>query len=188
MALWAAHVAHPMLRSMPPAPPDPALPPHPEVLVESTERVWRGRFPVDLVRFRQRRFDGALSGTRTWELWRRGPAAALIPYDPRQDRLVLIEQFRLPALAAGIDPVMVELPAGLCDQGESPEATVRREAREEMGIGVRRLVRVGAFLLTSGGSDELCTIFAGEVSAPQAGPDGLVGHAGEAAEHEDIRV
>ncbi len=164
------------------------LPAHPDVELGETERVWDGRFPLDRVRFRHRRFDGALSATRTWEVWRRGRAAALLPYDPAQDAVVLIEQFRLPALAAGLDPVLVEVPAGLCDAGETAEVTIRREAEEEIGLTPTRLVRITDVLLTPGGSDELCTLFAGEVAAPPAGPDGIVGHAGHPTEHEDIRV
>ena len=95
-----------------------ALPLHPDVSVEAEQRVWDGRFPLDRVRFRYRRFDGSMSGVLTWELWRRGRAAALLPYDPTADAVVLIDQFRLPALAAGLDPVLVEIPAGLADRPE----------------------------------------------------------------------
>ena len=98
------------------------LPPHPDLFVELDERVWSGRFPLDRVRFRHRRFDGALTRIKTWELWRRGNAAALLPYDPVRDAVLLIEQFRLPALAANLDPIVVEIPAGLCDPGESAGA------------------------------------------------------------------
>jgi ADP-ribose pyrophosphatase len=164
------------------------LPPHPDTMIESADTVWDGRFPLQRIRFRHRRFDGRMSGLRTWELWRRGRAAALLPYDPRADAVVLIEQFRLPALAAGIDPVLVEVPAGLCDPGESVEATLRREAEEEMGLAPRRLVRIGDFLLTAGGSDEHVALHAGEVTAPDADAAGLAGTAGLAAEEEDIRV
>lgn len=164
------------------------LPAHPDVVIESEQRGWSGRFPLDLVRFRHRRFDGVMSGTKTWELWRRGRAAAVLPYDPIRDLVVLIEQFRLPALAAGVEPVLVELPAGLCDPGEAPDATARREMQEEMDLGVDRLERVGGFLLTAGGADELCEIFVGRVQAPPAQADGIAGHAGLAAENEDIRV
>ncbi len=164
------------------------LPDYPGVAVESEQRAWDGRFPIDIVRFRHRRFDGALSGIRTWELWRRGRAAAVVPYDPVQDAVVLIDQFRLPALAAGLDPVLVELPAGLCDPDELPETTARREMQEEMGLTVHELVRVGGFLLTAGGSDELCNIYVGRVEAPPADAEGIAGHGGLAAEHEDIRV
>ena len=89
----------------------PPIPPHPGAIIESSERAWSSRFAVDVIRFRHRRFDGAMSDVRTWELWRRGRAVGLVPYDPVSDSVVLIEQFRLPALAAGIEPVLVELPA-----------------------------------------------------------------------------
>jgi ADP-ribose pyrophosphatase len=166
----------------------PGLPAHPDVEIYSDQRVWSGRFPLDVVRFRHRRFDGAFSGLKTWEVWRRGRAAAVLPYDPRQDVVVLIEQFRLPALAAGLDPVLVELPAGLCDDGETAAATARRETREEMGLEVAALRRIGAFLLTPGGADEVCELYAGQIEAPPTDGEGIVGHAGMADEHEDIRV
>ncbi len=165
-----------------------ALPAHDGLIIDDVTTVWNGRFPLQRVAFRNRRFDGAMSAQRVWELWRRGAAAAVLPYDPVRDRVVIIEQFRLPALAAGLEPVMVELPAGLAESGEAAEAIVRREAREEMGLSIGRVHRIGAFLLTPGGADEECTLFAGEVSAPAGGVDGLIGYAGLASEAEDIRV
>ena len=65
------------------AKPPAAIPAHSDVTIESTERGWDGRFPLDVVRFRHRRFDGATSGLRTWELWRRGPAAKACRVPPR---------------------------------------------------------------------------------------------------------
>jgi ADP-ribose pyrophosphatase len=164
-----------------------ALPAYPGLDVTDAQRVWNGRFPLDVIRFRHRRFDGLPSGEKTWELWRRGRAAAALPYDPVADAVVLIEQFRLPALAAGIDPVMVELPAGLADPGETAETTVRRETQEETGLVVGRLATVGDFLLTPGGSDELCALYIAELRLP-AGAEGTIAHGGLASESEDIRV
>ncbi len=164
------------------------IPPHDGVDISSVETVWDGRFPLQLVRFRNRRFDGRLSGERRWELWRRGNAAALLPYDPWTDRVVTIEQVRLPALAAGVDPLMVELPAGLAEAGEDPESIVRREAQEEMRLRPDRLERIGGFLLTPGGCDEHCTLFAARVHAPDADAEGFAGYAGLAEEQEDIRI
>ena len=164
------------------------IPPHPDVEILSEDRVWSGHFPLDQIRFRHRRFDGRMSHPRTWELWRRGPAAALLPYDPVTDQVVLIEQFRLPALAAGTDPMLVELPAGLCEQNEDPADTIRREMQEEMALSADRVQSIGAFLLTAGGADEFCHLYVGRVAAPLAGPDGITGHAGAIAESEDIRT
>jgi len=172
---------------MPPRTPRP-IPANPNVIIDSQQRGWSGRFALDLIRFRHRRFDGEMSDARTWELWRRGRAVALLPYDPIADCVVLIEQFRLPALAAGLDPVMVELPAGLIEDGEQPEPAMRRELHEEMRMDTDRMERIGAFLLSAGSSDELLDLYAGRVEAPAAGPDGIVGHAGATHEGEDIRI
>jgi ADP-ribose pyrophosphatase len=166
----------------------PPLPSHPDADILSDETVWRGRFQLQVVRFRNRRFDGTMSGPRTWEVWRRGRGAALLPYDPHADAVVLIEQFRLPALAAGIDPVLVEIPAGLCDPGEDARTTLMREAQEEMRLTPQRLEPIGDFVLSPGSSDELVSVFVGQVAIPPAGADGLLGSAGLAEEEEDIQV
>jgi ADP-ribose pyrophosphatase len=158
------------------------------VTIDSNQRVWGGRFPLDVVRFRHRRFDGALSGQRTWELWRRGRAAALLPYDPTADVVVLIEQFRLPALAAGLDPVLVEIPAGLADRPESAETTAVRETQEETGLVPDRVVPISDVMLVPGGCDEVCSLFVGRVLVPAVDAAGIAGHAGLAVENEDIRV
>ncbi len=172
----------------PPRQPATGFPTSPDVALDAVETVWSGRFPLQTVQFRQRRFDGRMSGPRSWELLRRGTAAAVLPYDPATDRVVVIEQFRLAAFAAGLPPVMTELAAGLVDGADTAEATIRREAVEEMGIELHELERIGDFLLTPGGCDELCTLFAGRVRIGEIGPDGLLGTAGLASEQEDIRV
>jgi ADP-ribose pyrophosphatase len=159
-----------------------------DVAIESEQRVWSGRFPLDVVKFRHRRFNGVMSDTRTWEVWRRGQASALLPYDPVADAVVLIEQFRFPALAAGADPTLVELPAGLCEDNEDPLNTIRREMREEMNLEADRVERIGGFLLTPGGADEFCHLYVGRVVAPPADGEGIVGFGGEVSESEDIRV
>ena len=71
---------------------------------------------------------------------------------------------------------------------KTPEATARREMMEEMRLSVGALLRIGSFLLTPGGADEVCELYAGRVQAPEADGDGIAGHAGMVDEHEDIRV
>lgn len=168
--------------------PPPEIPPHADLSIESRETVWQGRYPLEVVRFRNRRFDGTMSEIRTWELWRRGRAGAVLPYDPLRDCVVLIDQFRLPAAAAGVNPVMVEVPAGLCAPGEDSIETIRREAIEEAALNLKRLHPIGDFVLTPGGCDERVSLWAAEVEAPAADADGLAFYAGLAEENEDIRV
>lgn len=161
------------------------IPPYPGLTVLSDEVVWDGRFPLQRVRFRRRRFDGAEGAVQTWEVWRRGGAVAALPWDPWADRVALIEQFRLPALAAGLDPVMAECPAGLLEAEEDPATAARRELMEETGLVTDRLAPMGRYILTQGGCDEVISLFLARARLPAPGHAGTHGldH-----EHEDIRV
>ena len=132
----------------------------------SIATVWQGHTRLDKVKFRNTRFDGSQSPERTWEVWRRGHAVGVLPYDPVTDQLVLIEQFRYGALAAGMDPVLLELPCGFIDGDETPEQAGAREMQEEIGMQAHRLLHVGRFLLSPGGSDESVTIYAGYLPHP----------------------
>lgn len=46
-----------------------------------------------------------------------------------REKLVMVENYRYP-----IDEFVLELPAGLIDEGETPEETARRELEEETGF------------------------------------------------------
>jgi ADP-ribose pyrophosphatase len=163
---------------------DETLPADPRVTVQAVETIWRGHNSFQRVTFTFQGHRGETRGPATYELLRRGRAVAVIPYDPVRDTVVLIEQFRLPALAARLDPWLIEVAAGLADGEETDEEVAIRETREETGLAVTALAPAGRFMLTPGVADETIAVFAGRVAAPA----GEAGHAGLAEEHEDIRV
>ena len=163
----------------------PLIPAHPKIQVLEDQVVWDGRFPVQRVKFRFTRFDGAESGVLTWELWRRGRGVAVLPYDPVQDSVALIQQFRLPALSAGLDPMMTECAAGLLEIGEDPLEAAKRECEEETGLKPDLFEKIGGFMLMQGGCDEVLHMYGARVALP---PPGEAGTHGLQAEHEDIKV
>lgn len=156
-------------------------PDHFEVL--STETAYRGFARLDVVHLRHRLYTGGWSIPLRREIVRRGPAVAVLMYDPDADQLVLIEQFRLAAAGDENGPWQLELVAGVIDPGESPEDVARREALEEAGCEIFALEPVCRYMASVGISTEAMHVYAGRVDARQAG-----GVHGLAAEGEDIRV
>lgn len=147
------------------------------------EILWQGYFRIDRYRLSHRLFAGGWGEPVVREVFERGHAAALLPYDPVRDAVVLIEQFRIGALAAGADPWLIEIVAGIIEDGESAEEVVRREVVEETGCTMDRIVPIMDAFTTPGGSSERIAVFCGRVDS--AGVGGIHGLADEG---EDIRV
>ena len=151
-------------------------------ILEKAE-VFKGYFRVDRYRLRHRLFSGGWSEEMTREVFERGHAAAVLPYDPVRDAVVLIEQFRIGAYAAGHKPWLLEIVAGIIEDGEPAEAVVRREAVEEAGCDITDLMPISTYLVSPGGTSESIRIYCGRVDSKDLG-----GIHGIAEEHEDIRV
>jgi ADP-ribose pyrophosphatase len=159
-------------------------PSHPDVEIAQTTSVAARHLRIDTLRFRHRLFSGEWSGERSYDVLRRGQAVAIVLYDPDRDAVVLVEQFRLPALLAGSSPWQLEAAAGLIDTDETPEAVAIRETREETGLAlIGEPILIQRYLSSSGNSDESVVLFCGRVDSAAAG-----GVHGLAAEHEDIRI
>ncbi|HEX4500860.1 MAG TPA: ADP-ribose diphosphatase [Scandinavium sp.] len=152
-----------------------------EIIARDTR--YSGFFSIDLYRFRHRLFNGEMSGDITREIFERGHAAVLLPFDPVRDEVVLIEQIRIAAFDTSESPWLLEMVAGMIEEGETPEDVARREAVEEAGLEVKRTKNVLSYLASPGGASERSTIFVGEVDAATA-----QGIHGLADENEDIRV
>ncbi|MBN1377980.1 MAG: NUDIX domain-containing protein [Gammaproteobacteria bacterium] len=139
-------------------------------------------FRLDEYRLRHDRFDGGTHEV-VREIFERGSAVAVLPYDAKRDRVVLIEQFRAGAIHFTDKPWLLELVAGIIEEGESLEQVARRETLEEAGCEVGELLLVHHYLVTPGGSTEACALYVANVDS-----DGLGGIHGLDEEHEDIKV
>ncbi|EGR3114002.1 ADP-ribose diphosphatase [Vibrio parahaemolyticus] len=153
-----------------------------DVEIISKESVFEGFFKMVKYRFKHKLFAGGWSDVVEREMFERGHAAAMLPYDPKTDQVVIIEQIRIGALEHE-HPWQLEIVAGMIDRAESAEEVIRREAEEEAGITVGRVASVMSYYPSSGGCSEKLDVFVGEVDASKAhGIHGLD------YEDEDIRV
>jgi ADP-ribose pyrophosphatase len=152
-----------------------------EVLEKTTP--FDGYFQIDRYLLRHKQFAGGWSPRVVREIFERGHVVAVVPYDPVRDEIVLIEQFRPGAMAAGWHPWLIEIVAGIIEPGESLEEVARRETTEETGLVAKALEPLTRYLTSPGGSTESIEVFCAHVDAANA--NGVFGNSAEA---EDIKV
>jgi ADP-ribose pyrophosphatase len=126
------------------------------------ETVYKGFLQLDKVTIQIPAIDKPF----TREVLLRAPAACVLLFDPALDVVLVVEEFRVGNLAAGlpedqcwsIGPV-----AGMIEKGSTPVETAKREAAEEAGYDAEHIVMYGPFstLPSPGGLGEIIHHFVG---------------------------
>ena len=154
-----------------------------KVIVKREARLLDDYFQVEEAYFCYELYAGGMSPTIRRLCFERGDSAAAIVYNRDTQRVVLIEQFRYPTYKNG-PGWLTEIVAGIVTPGETPEATLRREVREEIGYEIDKLQYIFEFYPSPGASSERIFFYYAEVTfAGKIAPGG-----GIRAEGEDIRV
>lgn len=115
---------------------------------------------------------------RKYDLVKHHGAVTILPVDA-QGRVWFVRQYRI-----GAQQSLLELPAGLLEEGESAEDSALREVREEIGMAAGRLQRLGEFYMVPGYSTEKLVAFL----ATELVPSALPMDDDEFLEHEAIPV
>ncbi|MFV8833841.1 NUDIX domain-containing protein [Aquisalimonas sp.] len=151
-------------------------------IIDSTV-VYNGFFKLERYRLKHGLFAGGMTPEMTRELLRRGRVAAVLPYDPALDAVVLVEQFRIGAIDAPNGAWLMEVVAGVAEPQEAVADVAHREAREEAGLQLQELMRICDYYPSPGMSSELVSLYCARVDASDAG-----GLHGLDEENEDIRA
>ena len=77
---------------------------------------------------------------------------------------------------------MLELVAGVIEEGEKPEDVARREAEEESGAEVGEMEFIANYYCSAGGTTETTAVFYAQIDA-----SGVSGVHGVEGENEDMR-
>jgi ADP-ribose pyrophosphatase len=90
---------------------------------------------------------------RSYDLVEHGDSVTIVPVDAN-GQIYFVTQHRV-----GSEGLLLELPAGVLEEGEDPLVSARREIREEIGMDADQIIHLGGFFLAAGYSDEYMNIF-----------------------------
>ena len=153
-------------------------------ILEEIEDYKKAIFRIVLAKLKHEKFNGEMSEEISRLSLERGDAVAAIIHNPEDDTILLTEQFRYPTYGKTKDGWILELPAGIVEEGEEPRHTMHREIEEETGYEVDTLRYLYTFFLSPGGSSERIFLYYGRLDTDERTFDG----GGLESEGEDIRT
>jgi len=160
-----------------------------KAVIVRRRRVFDDCFKIDELLVTHGQIDGTMSAVQKRLVFERGDSIAVLLLHVERKSVVLVEQFKVPALVARRrdDPStnngwIVETAAGMIDANETPEAAAIRETFEETGYRIQRPRLIGKFFSSPGGTSERVFLYFAEISdTDRAGQGGGIGD-------EDIKV
>jgi nudix-type nucleoside diphosphatase (YffH/AdpP family) len=152
------------------------------VRIKNERVLSHARYLLKSITFDYRRGNGEWQ-TQTREVYDRGNAATLLPYNLAARTVVLVRQFRLPAYVNGHDDLLIESAAGMLDDA-SPEARIRAEVEEEAGYRLHDVKKIFEAFMSPGAVTEKLHFFVAEYDPSMRISSG----GGLADEGEDIEV
>ena len=130
------------------------------------KKIHDGFFKMNEVTLKCKKYDGNWSNEIKREIFGGAKVSAILPYDPKNRKIVLIQQFRAGTIFKDSENYLDEIVAGIIDPGETPEDTAKRECLEETGCEVSNLRSIQGYFPAPGSSESFYNLFLGEVIAP----------------------
>jgi len=142
--------------------------------------VWK---PIKLFTYNYTSSKGEIY-QQTREVYDKGDGAAVLLYNKQTQKIILTQQFRMPAYINGLENgIVTEVPAGMLDK-DDPKTCIIREIEEETGYRVPRVKKVRDCFMTPGAVTEITHMFIAEYDATMRVSEG----GGLENEQEDILV
>ena len=130
------------------------------------KNIHNGFFKMNEITLKYKKYDGSWSNEIKRELFGGAQVSAVLPYDPENKKIVLIQQFRPGTISRESNNYLDEIVAGIIDPGETPEDAANRECLEETGCKVKNLRSIQGYFPAPGSSESFYYLFLAEVIAP----------------------
>ena len=127
------------------------------------KNIHNGFFKMNEITLKYKKYDGNWSNEIKRELFGGAQVSAVLPYDPENKKIVLIQQFRPGTISRDSNNYLDEIVAGIIDPGESPKDTAIRECLEETGCKVKNLRSIQGYFPAPGSSESFYHLFLGEI-------------------------
>lgn len=125
----------------------------------SSETVFDEYIRIEKAVLRWEQFSGAMGKKSTRYVVRRGDSVGIVPVFKDSGRIILVKQFRYPAVREAENGFLWEIPAGMLDPGEEPLRTASRELFEETGLRAAQVEPLISYYLSPGLLDEKMHLF-----------------------------
>lgn len=170
---------------------------HKQIEILEQQEVYQGFYHVEKLTVRHQKFEGGWMKPIEREVFVRNDAVGVLLFDPRSSKFVFTEQFRIGPFRASqttkyptnkeFSPWIIEIVAGGIEAGETEEMVARREAKEETGLEIKSLWRIGTYWTNPTNNMERITLFCGQVDTEAAQKEAQKVH-GAKGESENIKV
>ena len=139
----------------------------PKFKVLDKKNIHDGFFKMNEITLKYKKYDGNWSNEIKREIFGGAQVSAILPYDPKNRKIVLIQQFRPGTISKDNQNYLDEIVAGIIDPGETPEDTAKRECLEETGCEISNLTSIQGYFPAPGSSESFYHLFVGKVIAPE---------------------
>ena len=139
----------------------------PKFKILDKKNIHDGFFKMNEVTLKYKKYDGSWSNEIKRELFGGAQVSAVLPYDPENKKIILIQQFRPGTINRNCENYLDEIVAGIIDPGETPEDAAKREVFEETGCEIKHLRSIQGYFPAPGSSESFYNLFLGEVIAPK---------------------
>ena len=132
-----------------------------KVRVLEQSREYDGFFKIDRAVLQYEKFNGEMSEEVTRLDFNRGNTVAVLLYDEDKDSVILVKQFRYSAYVNDGPGWILEIVAGIIDEGRDAVSVARAELMEEAGYEVDDLEFISRFYVSPGGTSERIDLYLG---------------------------